>query len=44
MVQARVVQQMIERVDRAGFRVGGAVDDRGDSGLQNGSGTHGARL
>src|SRR4051794_39970556 len=44
VVEARVSRDLVERVAGARFRVGAAVDDEGQPGLNHGSGTHRAGL
>jgi len=44
MIQTRIVQQLIERADRASLRIGRAIDNRRDAGLDNRAGTHRTRF
>ena len=44
MVQARVGGDAVKRVASAGFGIGAAVDDERQPGLDDGAGTHRARL
>ena len=44
VVQARIIQQSVERMDRAGLRISGAVDEHGNPRQQNCPGTHRTRF
>ena len=44
MIQPLVAEHLVERIDGAGFGIGGAVDDGGEAGLNDGAGTHRAGL
>ena len=42
VIEADVGAELVEGLDGAGFGVGGAVDQAGDAGVDNGAGAHGA--
>jgi len=44
MVESRVGQQLVQRVNRARLGIGGAVNEPGNAGLQNRPGAHRARF